>query len=87
MSLVELERYADAALAHIVRGRLEAAGIPAFVFDTGMNLAEGAPMLFRVRLMVLDEDLAEAKALLAEDVPPDEEDDGDMGPWGPRMGN
>jgi len=85
MSLVELDRYADSALAHIVRGRLEAAGIPAFCFDTGMNLAEGAPLLFRIRLMVLAEDLEEARALLAEDVPMDDGEAGEAGPWGPRV--
>ena len=65
--LVELGRYADPMLGAIVRGRLEAAGIPAFCFDSGMNIAEGAPMLFQVRLMVLEEDLDEARAVLAED--------------------
>jgi hypothetical protein len=68
VSLVELDRYADSMLAQIVRGRLEAAGIAAFCFDSGMNLAEGAPLLFRVRVMVLEDDLAEAKALIAQDV-------------------
>ncbi len=57
MSLVELERHADPMLGQIVRGRLEAAGIPAFCFDSGMNIAEGAPLLFQVRVMVLEEDL------------------------------
>ncbi len=66
MSLVELDRYADPMLGQIVRGRLEAAGIAAFCFDSGMNLAEGAPMLFQVRVMVLEEDLEEARAILAE---------------------
>ena len=64
MSLVELARYSDAALAHIVKGRLEAGGIPAFCFDTGMNVAESIPMLFQVRVMVLDEDRDDALALL-----------------------
>jgi len=66
--LVELDRYADSMLAQIVRGRLEAAGIAAFCFDGGMNMAEGAPLLFKVRVMVLEDDLAEARALLAQDV-------------------
>ncbi|MBS1240347.1 MAG: hypothetical protein H6R45_1053 [Proteobacteria bacterium] len=66
--LVELARYADPTLAHIVKGRLESAGIPAFCFDAGMNVMEGAPLLINVRLMVLDEDLAEARAVLAEEV-------------------
>jgi len=84
VSLVELDRYADAALAHIVRGRLEAAGIAAFCFDAGMNLAEGAPLMFQIRVMVLPEDLDEARALLAEDVSMDgHEEDGESGPWRP----
>ena len=66
MSLVELGRYPDAALAHILRGRLETAGIHAVCFDTGMNAAEGVPMLIGVRLMVLREDLAEARRVLSE---------------------
>jgi hypothetical protein len=74
VSLVELDRYADSMLAQIVRGRLEAAGITAFCFDGGMNLAEGAPIMFQVRVMVLAEDLDQAKALLREDVEIGEED-------------
>ncbi len=70
MSLVELARYSDASLAHIVKGRLEAAGISAHVFDTGMNFAEGVPMLFQVRVMVLDEDLEAARAVLEPDGEP-----------------
>ena len=66
MSLVELARYSDAALAHIVRSRLEAGGIPAFCFDTGMNVAESIPLLFQVRVMVLDEDWDDAVAILRE---------------------
>ncbi|MBT2188734.1 DUF2007 domain-containing protein [Sphingobium sp. H33] len=64
--MVELGRYPDAALAHIVKGRLEAAGIPAFCFDTGMNAAESVPLLFQVRLMVLNEDRDDALAMLRE---------------------
>lgn len=66
--LVELDRFADSMLAQIVRGRLEAAGIPAFCFDTGMNLAEGVPLMLPIRVMVLAEDLAAAQALLTGDV-------------------
>jgi len=66
--LVELDRFADSMLAQIVRGRLEAAGIPAFCFDTGMNLAEGIPLMLPIRVMVLAEDLAAAEALLTGDV-------------------
>lgn len=62
--LVELGRYSDASLAHILQARLESAGIHAVCFDSGMNTVEGVPMLIRVRLMVLDEDLEEARTLL-----------------------
>ena len=68
MSLIELERYADPMLAQIVRGRVEAAGFTVFCFDAGMNVAEGAPLAVQARLMVLEEDLAEVRALLAQDV-------------------
>lgn len=67
LSLVELERYADPMLGQIVRGRLEAAGFTVFCFDAGMNVAEGAPLAVQARLMVLEEDLDEARALLAQD--------------------
>ncbi len=83
MSLVELARYSDAALAHIVKGKLEAAGIPVFCFDTGMNVVESVPMLFQVRVMVLDDDLDTARSLLAEKVDI-EEAEGE--PEGPRPG-
>jgi hypothetical protein len=66
MSLVELGRYPDAALAHILKGRLESAGIHAVCFDTGMNVVEGIPNVFGVRLMVLAEDFAEARKVLSE---------------------
>jgi hypothetical protein len=71
--LVELDRYPDAALANIVRGRLEAAGIAAFCFDEGMNLAESVPMIFRVRVMVLADDLDEARRVVMEAVSPDDD--------------
>ena len=67
MSLVELARYPDPMLAQIVRGRLEAAGIPAFCFDAGMSVTESAPLAVQARVMVLPEDLDEARALLEED--------------------
>ncbi|MBU0556251.1 MAG: DUF2007 domain-containing protein [Alphaproteobacteria bacterium] len=67
MSLAELARYPDPMLAQIVRGRLEAAGIPAFCFDAGMSVAESAPLAVQARVMVLAEDLDAAQALLAED--------------------
>ncbi|MDZ7588848.1 MAG: DUF2007 domain-containing protein [Parasphingorhabdus sp.] len=68
MSLVELARYTNGIEAEIVRGRLAAAGIGAVCFDGGMNIAESAGIMIPVRLMLLAEDLDEARAVLAEDV-------------------
>lgn len=64
MSLVEFARFASAAEAAIVKGRLEAEGIDAVVFDNGMNLADSSGWLVPVRVMVLDEDLGVAREAL-----------------------
>jgi hypothetical protein len=66
MALVELVRLPSGAEAELLRGRLESAGVHAVCFDAGMNIAESVGLLIPVRVMVLDEDLAEAKALMAE---------------------
>ena len=66
MPLAELARYSSGVEAQIVRGRLEAAGVHAVCFDAGMNIAESVGIMIPVRLMVLDEDLDEARAILAE---------------------
>ncbi|WP_432768887.1 MAG: DUF2007 domain-containing protein [Sphingopyxis sp.] len=66
MALVELLRMPSGAEAELLRGRLESAGVHAVCFDAGMNIADSVGLAIPVRLMVLDEDLAEAKALLAE---------------------
>ena len=79
MGLVELARYPSPATAYIVRGRLEADGIEAVCFDTGMNVIEGAPMMFPVRVMVLDDDLARARNLIGQTVAATEE----VAPWRP----
>jgi hypothetical protein len=66
MPLVELGRYPFAMQAEIARTFLESHGIGALVFDGGMNIADSAAIAIPVRLMVLDEDAHEAKALLEE---------------------
>ena len=67
MALVMAARFYTAAEAQMASGYLASAGIQSFVFDTGINLVElggiGAP----VRLMVDEEELDAARALLAED--------------------
>lgn len=66
-ALVEAARYLTAIEAEIARSFLESHGIGAVVFDSASGLySEGA--LIAVRLMVLDEDLAEAVKLL-DDLP------------------
>lgn len=66
MPLVELVRLPNGAEAELLRGRLENAGVHAVCFDAGMNIAESVGLLIPVRVMVLDEDLADAQALIAE---------------------
>jgi hypothetical protein len=65
MSLVELARFSSGYEAELYRGRLESAGVHAVCFDAGMNIAESVGLMIPVRIMVLDDDLAEAQALLA----------------------
>lgn len=63
MALVELGRF-DRQLAYIVQGRLEDEDIPSFVFDAGTSIADGSYLLIPVRVMVDDEDLGPARAIL-----------------------
>jgi hypothetical protein len=60
MALVELGRFSNPE-AHILIGKLEAEGIMAFAFDAGTNIAEGAAFVIPVRVMVDDDDLADAR--------------------------
>lgn len=64
MALVELASYPNATEAAMVRGLLDAAGIDSVAFDGGMNIADSAGWVIPVRVMVLDEDLAEARAAI-----------------------
>jgi hypothetical protein len=63
MSLVELGRF-NRQEAFIVQSKLEAEAIPSFVFDAGASIADGSWLLIPVRVMVDDEDLATARALI-----------------------
>lgn len=63
MALVELGRF-DRQEAFIVQGRLEDEEIPSFVFDAGASIADGSYLLIPVRVMVVDEDLERAQAIL-----------------------
>lgn len=64
MSLVELATFYDRFEAEIVCGRLRAEGLDALVFDVGLAATHGA---LPVRVMVLEEDRAEALDILARD--------------------
>lgn len=65
MALAVLMTLFDRQEAEIVRSRLEAGGIGAVLFDAGIASLIGAG-LSGVRVMVLDEDEAAARALLAD---------------------
>lgn len=63
MSLVEAARFDNRIEAELARMHLAAEGIEAVLFDAEMHSFGFGPML-PVRLMVVDEDLGEAQALL-----------------------
>jgi hypothetical protein len=63
MPLVTLETVYSPIEAEVIRTRLEAGGIEAVLFDAGIASLIG-PGLSGVRVMVLDEDEAAARALL-----------------------
>lgn len=64
MSLAELGRF-DRMEAHIIVGRLESEGIPAIAFDGETSIGDGSWLLIPVRVMVAEDDLAEARAIIA----------------------
>ena len=63
--LVEAARFNTRVEADLARLYLESEGIDAVLFDTEINYFYGG-LFMPVRLMVLDEDLPEAEALLRE---------------------
>jgi Putative prokaryotic signal transducing protein len=65
MSLVELGRYPTRVDAELARLALGAGGIEAVILDAEANNFFGGGGLIWVRLMVLDEDLDDARELLA----------------------
>ncbi len=65
MPLITLQTVFNPVEAEIMRMRLEAGGIEAVIFDAGIASLIG-PGISGVRLMVLDEDAATARALLAD---------------------
>ncbi|MGQ0661438.1 putative signal transducing protein [Sphingosinicella sp.] len=63
MALVEAGRYYNSIEAGMARARLEAEGIPSFIFDMEMNWG-WSDGLIMIRLMVDDEDLSRASEIL-----------------------
>ena len=64
MSLVELARFDNRIEAEVARLNLEAEGIDAVLFDAEVSHFYGGWFL-PIRLMVLDEQLEDARAVLA----------------------
>ena len=64
--VVELGRYQTRTEAELTRLFLASAGIETVLFDAEMNSYGWGPMM-PVRLMILDEDLEQARKLLAKD--------------------
>jgi hypothetical protein len=63
MALTELGRF-DRTHAHLIVGLLEANDIPALAFDGDSSIADGSFLLIPVRVMVDEDDLEPARALL-----------------------
>jgi len=63
MALIELGRYSRNE-AMILVGRLESEGIAVVAFDGGASIADGSYLLIPVRVMVDEDDLSAARAIL-----------------------
>lgn len=70
MSLVELASYGTRVEADLARLALDAEGIEAVIFDAEANSFFGGGGLISVRLMVLEEDFADATEILSADREP-----------------
>jgi len=68
VALVELGRFETRIQAELAKMHLGAEGVDSVLFDAEMNNVGWGTMM-PVRLMVLDEDLEEARAILADDLP------------------
>lgn len=64
MDLVELARFDNRVEAELARLNLAAEGVEAILFDAEMHGYGWGPMM-PIRLMVLEDDLPEAKRLIA----------------------
>jgi hypothetical protein len=69
MALVEAARFFTRIEASIAKGALDAADIPAILFDTETNWGGADLGVVPVRLMVHEDDLIRARQLLSEASP------------------
>ena len=67
MSLVEIARFGSRVEADLARLALLSQGIEAVMFDAETNSFFGGGGLISVRLMVLEDELEEAAAILADE--------------------
>jgi len=65
MAIVEIGRF-NRNEAHIVIGRLEAEGIPAFALDANASIADGSYLFIPVRVMVDEDDAETARRIVAD---------------------
>ena len=65
MALVVAATFTNSMEAGVASSRLEADGIPCFLFDLNVS-AEGASFLMPIRLMVDEEDLDGAREILGD---------------------
>ena len=65
MAICELGRFSRNE-AHMIVGLLESEGIPAVAFDASTSIAEGSWLLIPVRVMVDEDDVEDARRLLAD---------------------
>jgi len=65
MALAQAAIFYNSFEAGLAAARLEAEGIPSILFDLNSSM-EGASLLIPIRLMVDDEDEAEARRILTQ---------------------
>ena len=74
MALVEAARFFTRFEASLAKARLEAAGIPCFLFDMEMNWGGADLGVVPARVMVDDEDVEKAQHVLEEEPPEEPEE-------------
>jgi hypothetical protein len=65
MAIIEVGRF-NRNEAHIVIGRLDSEGIPAFALDDNASIADGSYLFIPVRVMVDEDDADAARRIIAE---------------------